>query len=166
MIHKGNVAPPRRRLLVGCGVRAGSRTITAVTYHHSVWLRQWHSGTPPGKNDAFIQLVSPDQAGHDRSDKTTFCVRHKKKKKKGLAVLNVNFFFQCREIIPVVTWVTLSGFFFSYVCSLTFFCRAICHSHNMCHLAYATICFCFFNVLVFFCSPGKYKQQPWQTGVK
>lgn len=48
MIHKGNVAPPRRRLLVGCGVRAGSRTITAVTYHHSVWLRQWHSGTPPG----------------------------------------------------------------------------------------------------------------------
>ena len=69
--HEGNVARPGgRSQLVGWSVRAGSRTITAVTYHHSVWLRQWHSRTPQGKNEAFIQLVSQDQAGHARNDKT------------------------------------------------------------------------------------------------
>lgn len=69
--HEGNVARPGgRSQLVGWSVWAGSRTITAVTYHHSVWLRQWHSRTPQGKNEAFIQLVSQDQAGHARNDKT------------------------------------------------------------------------------------------------
>lgn len=69
--HEGNVARPGGRSpLVGWSVRAGSRTITAVTYHHSVWLRQWHSRTPRGKNEAFIQLVSQDRAGRARNDKT------------------------------------------------------------------------------------------------
>lgn len=69
--HEGNVARPGgKSQLVGWSVRAGSRTITAVTYHHSVWLRQWHSRTPQGKNEASIQLVSQDQAGHARNDKT------------------------------------------------------------------------------------------------
>ena len=39
-------------------------------------MAQWDAAS---KNDAFIQLVSPDQAGHDGSDKTTFCVQHKNK---------------------------------------------------------------------------------------
>lgn len=83
--HEGNVARPGGwSQLVGWSVWAGSRTITAVTYHHSVWLRQWHSRTPQGKNEAFIQLVSQDQAGHARNDKT-ICWAEK--------VLNTFFFF-------------------------------------------------------------------------
>lgn len=154
MIHKGNVAPPRRRLSVGCGVRAGSRTITAVTYHHSVWLRQWHSGTPPGKNDAFIQLVSPDQAGHDRSDKTTFCVQHKKKKKRFNCFKCLIYFFPVyiNNTCCYLSEFVRVFFFFSNFGSLTFFVVQFAQpqhvSFGICHDL-----FCFF-------SPGKDKQQP------
>lgn len=49
-----------------------------------------------------------------------------KKKKRFDCFKWVYLFFQCTEIIPVVTWVTLSGFFSPLPSFINIFCCAIC----------------------------------------